>query len=174
MLLSLFRAVGFWPSVHPSPWSLRLRAGAALSTVAASGLVLLLLRLVPVASEIQRPWQPLTVAGSALVWRLGAWSWLAALLILLLVATSLLLDRSGRAEPSRRGADERTLLLGAAALGFVFSGNVVTLATCWVLLDLATVLRMHPGDDPEPAARGWLLLSFGGLAILGVMVLLGE
>jgi hypothetical protein len=151
-----------------------MRSSAMLVVVAAAGIVLFGLRLVPVTSEVQHTWQPLTVAGSSLVWRLGAWNWLAALLILLLVSTALLLDPSVRPEQSRNGGDERTLFLGAAAMLFVFSANVVTLATSWIVLDLAIVLRAHPGERQEPAGHAWLLLSLGGLALLSVMVLLGE
>jgi len=71
-------------------------------------------------------------------------------------------------------ATEGTLLLGAAALAFVFSGNVVTLASCWVILDAALAFGLRPGDRVEPAGRAWSLLSMAGLILFVVLALLGE
>ncbi|NTW44569.1 MAG: hypothetical protein HGB14_09105, partial [Anaerolineaceae bacterium] len=64
--------------------------------------------------------------------------------------------------------------LGAAALCFVCSGNVVTVAGGWVLLDLALTFRLRPGEGEEPAGRAWSLLSLMSLAMLAALMLLGE
>jgi hypothetical protein len=123
-------------------------------------------------------WQPLTVAGGALHWELDGWNGLASVLILLLTVTALALggfrdDLLPRGVWPGREAD-RTLWIGAAALCFVCSGNVVTLASGWVLLDLALALRLCPGDNEEPAGRAWSLLSLGGLLMPAALMLLGE
>lgn len=137
----------------------------------AAGVVMVLLRVPPARATLRWAWQPLTVAGSALDWRLDGWNWLAGLLILLLTLTALLLQEEGTAGDGRSA---QTLWLAAAALAFVFAGNVVTLASCWVLLDAALALRLRPGMDAEPAGRAWSLLSLAGLIPLSVLMLLGE
>jgi hypothetical protein len=139
--------------------------------VLAAGAVLVLLRVPPARASLRWAWQPLTVAGSALDWRLDGWNWLVALLILLLVMIALLLQEEVTGSDGRPA---QTLGLAAAALAFVFAGNVVTLASCWVLLDVALALRLRPGASDEPAGRAWSLLSLAGLAPLGVLMLLGE
>jgi hypothetical protein len=42
------------------------------------------------------------------------------------------------------GSAERTLWLGAAAALFVCSANLITLASCWLILDAMLTLRLHP------------------------------
>ena len=121
-------------------------------------------------TNLRWQWQPLTVAGSELNWRLDGWNWLVAFLLLLLVASALLLQDS--ASDTRRA--RHTLWLGAAALAFVLSDNVITLASCWVLLDATLALRMGAGEDKEPAGRVWSMLSLSGLLVLLVLLLLGE
>jgi len=153
-------------SLRSFPWSL-----VSLLCALAAGVVLVLLRVPPARASLRWAWQPLTVAGSALDWRLDGWNWLAALLILLLTLTALLLQEDVTAGDGRPA---RTLGLGAAGVAFVFAGNVVTLASCWVLLDAALALRLRPGVDDESAGRAWGLLSLAGLIPLGVLVLLGE
>jgi len=146
----------------------------AMLVVVGATTVLVLLRVPPIRADLRWVWQPLTVAGSTLDWWLNGWNWLLALLILLLTATALLLEDADHAESTRQMDSTRTLWLGAAALAFVFSGNVVTLASCWIALDVALTLRLHPGGSAEPAGRAWSLLSLTGLALLGVLALLGE
>ncbi len=164
----------------------RLRGLFTALVILGAGADLVLLRVPPIQASLRWVWQPLTVAGSALDWRLDGWSWLAALLVLLLTATALLLREDGGASvsgqasvsdqtaSSSRGDAERTLLLGAAALAFVFSGNVVTLASCWVILDAALAFQLRPGERVEPAGRAWGLLSLAGLLVFVVLALLGE
>jgi hypothetical protein len=155
-----------------------LRALFALVVVFASLALLLFLRVRPGHASLTWTWQPLTVAGSALLWEMDGWNWLASLLVLLLTATALVLGEFGedllpvQTWPGREA--ERTLWLGAAALCFVCSGNLVTLASCWVLLDLALVLRLRPGGRKEPAGRVWTFLSLTCLALPAALVLLGE
>ena len=68
----------------------------------------------------------------------------------------------------------RLLYLGAAALAFVGSANLVTLASCWILLDATLTLRLGPGRQEGSAGRSWSFLSLAGLLLLGVLLLLGE
>jgi hypothetical protein len=155
-----------------------VRALFSLAVAFASLALLLLLRTRPDHASLTWTWQPLTVAGSTLAWNLDGWSWLASLLVLLLTVTALALGEFGedlqltQAWPGKDA--ERTLWLGAAALCFVGSGNLVALASGWVLLTLALTLRLRPGGDTEPAARAWSFLSLTCLAMPAALMLLGE
>jgi formate hydrogenlyase subunit 3/multisubunit Na+/H+ antiporter MnhD subunit len=159
---------------------LRLSTRALFSIVVAfvALVLLLVLRDRPGHASLTWTWQPLTVAGGALLWQLDGWNWLASALVLLLTVTALALGefgedlRPGWAWPGREA--ERTLWLGAAALCFVCSANVVTVASGWVLLDLVLALRLRPGESAEPAGRAWSLLSLTGLALPAALMLLGE
>jgi hypothetical protein len=151
-----------------------LRAFVGLLAVAGALAALVLLRAPPIQANLRWTWQPLTVAGSALDWRLDGWNWLAALLLLLLTAVSLLLQDLAAPQPAGGQRTERTLWLAAAAVAFVFSANTVTLASCWILLDGALALRLRPGEGAEPAGRAWAMLSLTGVLLLGVLALLGE
>ncbi|MCX6031439.1 MAG: hypothetical protein NT169_19340 [Chloroflexi bacterium] len=158
------------------------RLAWSLVAVAGAMAVMVILRLPPVHGGLRWVWQPLTVAGSALEWRLDGWNWLAGLLILLLTATVLLLDDTaatrtgGLLSDSRRtpASAMRTLWLGAAALAFVFSANVITLAVCALLLDGALALRLQPERSRDPAGRAWVFLSVTGWLLLSLLVLLAE
>ncbi len=152
------------------------RLAWSLIAVAGTMAVMVILRLPPVRGGLRWVWQPLTVAGSALEWRLDGWNWLAGLLILLLTATVLLLDDTAAARGGRRppASAVRTLWLGAAALAFVFSANVITLAVCALLLDGALALRLQPERSKDPAGRAWVFLSVTGWFLLSLLVLLAE
>lgn len=161
-------------------WGWRLRLPFAVLTIVAAGVLLVLLRGAADRQIVQWAWQPLTVAGSALNWRIDSWNWLTSLLLLILAAVALLLE-DGSAAPldssarTRRGAEvERTLGLAAAALLFVSSGNVLTLASTWLVLDAALTLRLLPTTAPERAGRAWGLLSLSGVLFLFLLALLGE
>ncbi len=162
---------------------------AALTWGLAAGLWALLRR--PGADvTLSLDWQPLTVAGSALVWRLDGWNWLVSGLILILLAVALVLPTSflaglpqQRGGPAttpaprldRRGIEwERSFWLAAAALVFVSSHNVLTLAVSWVLLDVVLTLRLHPTALPELAGRAWGLLGLAMLLVVLALTILGE
>jgi hypothetical protein len=155
-----------------------LRALFAIAVVAGAFVLLLVLRVRPGSSSLAWPWQPLTVAGSTSLWELDGWNWLASLLLLLLTVAALVLGefredlRPVRTWPGREA--ERTLWLGAAALCFVCSANVVTLAGSWILLDMALLVRLRPGESEEPAGRVWSLLSLTCLVLLAALMLAGE
>lgn len=166
-----------------------LRLPFALLILAAAAALLIRLRLPFTDTVVRWDWQPLTVAGSVLEWRLDGWSWLVGGLILLLAGVALLLTpaepdealaRNGsgtRYSPrlDQQGVDaERTLWLTAAAWVFVCSGNVLTLATSWMLLDAALSFRLRPSSNPGPAGRAWSLLSLAALMLVLALTLLGE
>jgi hypothetical protein len=167
----------------PDSWFARLQLPAALLVVFAALILLLILRAVAARPALSWTWQPLTVGGGMLEWHLDGWNWLTAVLILLVTAGAALLGRSdgegagdsSLTRPDRSGSRlEQTLWLAAAALVFTASGNVVTLASSWILFDAALTWRLRPGERVEPAARAWSLLSFTAILLLLVLALLGE
>lgn len=167
----------------------RFRLPFAWLVLGLAAAVLLLLRRAMTGIVVSWTWQPLTVAGSTLEWRLDGWSWLACGLILLLCGVALLLapprlvesparnETAARRSPrlDQQGIEwERTFWLGAAALVFVCSGNILTMATCWVLLDAALSFRLRPSGNPGPAGRTWRLLSLAAALLLLALTMLGE
>jgi hypothetical protein len=173
-------AVSSQPEVYLNRGRLRplLRALFAILVAIAALALLLLLQDQPSHATLTWTWQPLTVAGGTLLWELDGWNWLASVLILLLTVTALAVagfsdDLLPRQDWPGREAD-RTLWLGAAALCFVCPANVVTVASGWVLLDLALALRLRPGANEEPAGRAWSLLSLTSLTLPAALLLLGE
>ncbi len=170
-------------AIFAEPQLFRLRLLVALLTLLAAALLLFTFRRPSTAHmTLSWSWQPLTVAGSVLQWRMDSWNWLTGLLILLICTAAVLLDADPPAEGSsattrrdRIGIGlERTLGLGAAALIFTSSGNVLTLASSWLVLDGALGWCLRPAERAEPASRAWGLLSLSGVLLLGVLALLGE
>ena len=139
------------------------------------GAALLWLRISGVSERqsLSWAWQPLTVAGATINWRADPWNWFAVLMILLLTAASILSDDDAL-PPSTVGTLERMLWLAAAAMMFVCSANVITLAGGWLALDAALVLCLTPGRQAEPAGRAWGLLTMTTPLLLFVLVRLGE
>jgi hypothetical protein len=171
------------------PWPYALRLPFALLGVAGAAVILVWFRRTGADAVTGWQWQPLTVAGSTLEWRLDGWNWLISGLILLLTAAALLLDeehpqptgqlRSPATARGQRldllGAEvERTLWLAAGALVFVCSANLLTLACSWIVLDAALAIRLRPGISPEPAGRAWSLLTLSAMLVLLLLVVLGE
>jgi hypothetical protein len=173
----------------PQPWLFRLRLPFALATVVSAAAILLWIRKTGEGTVLHWTWQPLTVAGSTVEWRLDGWNWLIAGLALLLAAVVLLVEENrrigseGLLNPAMvreqrldlLGAEtERTLWLAAAVTVFVSSGNVLTLATSWVILDAALAFRLNPGVQAEPAGRAWASLSLAALILVLILAMLGE
>ncbi len=171
------------------PVLVRFRAPLALLFLAVAATVLLLLRRSMADVVVHWSWQPLTVAGSMLEWRLDSWSWLVCGLILILAGVAMLLAPHGltpsvsrdeaamRRSPhlDQRGIEwERTFWLAAAALVFVCSSNVLTLASSWVLLDAALSYRLRPSVNPDFVGRVWGLLSLAVVLLVFALTLLGE
>ncbi len=174
-------------SVRALAWA---RLPFAAVTLSLAGGLWAFLRRPGADFAISFDWQPLTVAGSALVWRLDGWNWLVSGLILILVGIALVLPTSflaglplQRGGPAttpaprldRRGVEwERSLWLAAAALLFVSSHNVLTLAVSWALLDAALTLRLHPTANARLAGRAWGLLGLAILLLVLALTILGE
>ncbi|MGE5604050.1 MAG: hypothetical protein ACM30E_13445 [Nitrososphaerales archaeon] len=166
----------------------RVRLPLALLTVLLSVALLLYLRTLSPRPTLAWTWQPLTVAGSIFEWRLDAWNWVAAATILALVSVAALLGEAAAAPRHRldmRGVDlERTLWLGAAALVFIASNNILTLASTWLIFDAAIALRLHldAGDvstastrpTTQASGRAWSALTVSGALILILLASLGE
>ena len=115
-----------------------------------------------------------------LEWRIDAWNWTVSAVILALAGVALLLGE-GVMAPSLRsrldlvGAEaERTLWLAAAALVFVASGNILTVACSWIALDAALAVRLRLTGAKEASARAWGMLSLAGVLLLILLALLGE
>lgn len=152
----------------------RLRRPLALLIVAAASWSWLRVMASPAGREVGWRWQPLTVAGAPLRWQMDGWNGLAVLLLLLLTAVLLLLDEDEPTEEPIVGSLERTLWLAAAAVVFVCSANMLTVASSWPVLDALLVLRLYPGRQKEPAGRTWGLLVMTMPLLLFVVVMLGE
>lgn len=156
------------------------RLPLALLAVLAAALLLVHLRTVSPRPTLGWTWQPLTVAGSAIEWRLDAWNWLASALIAGLTGIALLLGEGFRGPLSQPRLDlvgveqERTLYLGAAGLVFVASGNILTMTMGWVILDAALALRLQLSPEAGTASRAWGALSLSGVLLLLLLALLGE
>jgi hypothetical protein len=164
----------------PRSWLYELRSPLALIAVLAATALLIELRGMSARPALAWTWQPLTVAGSVLEWRIDAWNWTVSVVIIALAGVALLLGEGVMAPAVRSRLDlvgaeaERTLWLAAAALVFVSSANVLTLACCWVALDTALAIRLRLAGAPEASARAWGMLSLTGIPLLLLLALLGE
>ncbi len=164
----------------PKIASYEARLPIAVLAVLAAALLLLHLRTVSPSPTLGWTWQPLTVAGSVIEWRLDAWNWTTSALIIGLTGIALLLGEGLMGPPEkprldRVGVDhERTLYLGAAALIFVGSGNILTMSMGWVILDAALALRLNLSREAATSARAWGALSLAGVLLLLLLTLLGE
>lgn len=176
-------------SEPPKSRLIEIRLPIALLTVLSATALLVFLRTLSSRPVLVWTWQPLTVAGSTLEWRLDAWNWVAAAVILALTAVAALYSEAVTRPPPRQRLDvygvdlERTLWLGAAALLFVASSNLLTLASSWLILDAALAIRLHldTGDEatsrtslPKASARAWGSLTLSGMLILILLATLGE
>jgi hypothetical protein len=191
----LARSAVVWAGARPGiisatePWLFRLRLPFALATVGVAAAILLWIRKTGEGTVVHWTWQPLTVAGSTIEWRLDAWNWLIAGLALLLATVMLLLEEDRLIAPGTANVSaathghrldllgvetERTLWLAAAAMVFVCSANVLTLATSWIILDAALAFRLNPGTQSEPASRAWASLSVAAIILVLILATLGE
>ena len=164
----------------PKSWPFDVRLPIALLAVLAATALLTHLRTLSPRPVLSWTWQPLTVAGSVMEWRVDAWNWTASVLIIALTGIAILLGDGLLGRPSRTRFDligvdeERILWLGAAALVFVSSGNILTLASSWLILDAALAARLHLSHTAEVSGRSWGALSLAGVLLLFLLALLGE
>jgi hypothetical protein len=182
--------VGRPQSEAPKSRLVQVRLLVALLAVLLATALLLYLRTLSPRPVLAWTWQPLTVAGSVLEWRVDAWNWIAAAAILALTGVAALLGEVMMAPAPRlrldvRGVDlERTLWLGAAALIFISSNNILTLASTWLILDAALAVRLHldagdasaasTGSMAQASGRAWSALTLSGMLILILVASLGE
>ncbi len=152
------------------------RLPLALLIVAAAAWLWLRVAASPAAQNLAWKWQPLTVAGATIHWRMDPWNGIVVLILLLLTAVAMLrvFDDNDAADLPTAGPVERTLWLSAAAITFVCSANMITVASSWLLLDALVLLRLYPGRQSEPAARTWSLLAMVTPLLLFVLAMLGE
>jgi hypothetical protein len=166
------------------------RLPLALVIVAAAAGCWLRIAATPAAQNLSWKWQPLTVAGATIHWRLDPWNGVIILILLLVTAVAMLrvFDDDDAADDVSHlpapGPVERTLWLSAAALTFVCSANLLTVASSWLLLDACVLLRLGPGRQAEPAAvvdatvvdatTAWSLLMLVTPLLLFVLAMLGE
>ena len=164
----------------PKSWSFDARLPVALLAVLAATALLVHLRMLSPRPVLSWTWQPLTVAGSVMEWRVDAWNWTASVLIIALTGIAILLGDGLFGQPPRQRFDligvdeERILWLGAAALVFVSSSNILTLASSWLILDAALAARLHLSHSAEVSGRTWGALSLAGILLLFLLTLLGE
>lgn len=182
-------------SEPPKSRLVQARLPIALLAVLGATALLVQLRTMNPRPVLAWTWQPLTVAGSTVEWRMDAWNWVATACILALTGIAAMLgDVLSLRTPGTLitrlrldvlGVDlERTLWLGAAAMVFVTSGNVLTLASTWLILDAALAVRLHLADaiddgeasrrSPVAPARTWGALSLSLVLLVVLLASLGE
>lgn len=155
------------------------RLPLAWLTVAAATWLWLRVAATPAVQQLSWRWQPLTVAGASIHWRIDAWSGIVGLLILLLTAVAVLRVWDGDGDGDALGlpaapATGRTLWLAAAATVFVCSANLLTVASSWLLLDALVLAQLYPGRQVEPANHAAGLLAMVTPLLLLVLAMLGE
>ncbi len=146
----------------------------ALLTVIGAGGLLLWMVLSGQPNQLAWAWDPVTLPGGAWLWQIDNWSWLAASLLLLLGAVSILVAWE---EPRGAGSAPTlatTLVLMAAASFFLFSANLLTLAASWIVLDVALGLRITAEEGGKVGARAWGLNSLGAWLLLAALLFAGP
>lgn len=152
------------------------RLPLAFAVVAAAAWLWLRIAATPAAHNLSWKWQPLTVAGAMIHWRVDSWNGVVVVIVLLVTAVAMLrvFDDDDPADLPAAGPVERTLWLSAAAVAFICSANMLTVASSWLLLDAFVLLRLWPGRQAEPATRAWSLLMMALPLLLFVLAMLGE
>ncbi len=153
-----------------------LLTGLALLFVGIAGIIWLDLRFQQELPIYSRSWQPLFQAGANLEWVGDGWNWYVAGLMLLLGALGVLLDlgESERSAAQQGVTVSVNLLITAAALLFVSSGNLLTVVLTWVLLDFAILVRgiARPGVLASTGQTERWYSHTRGLSLLGAVLLM--
>jgi len=148
-----------------------VRVTALVAVIAAAGMLLWVV-LSGRPARLSLAWDPVTLPGGVWLWQIDTWSWLAACVLFLLAGVAVLLawdePRSGSA-----ASLSATLLLVAAASFFLFSGNLLTLAATWIVLDAAVGLSAAAEGAGE-GGRAWGLSSVGTVLLLGALLFAGP
>jgi len=147
------------------------------------------LRMQPVVPVYSRPWQPLILPGSNLLWVGDGWNWYVSVLILLLGGVAILLSVfvGGNEEPddSTNTVHQITATLTsnlgvlATALLFVGSSNLLTVTMTWVVMDLLILARnalsppfLELSDTNDSPGRFLFVNQAQGFSLLGALLLL--
>jgi len=148
-----------------------VRVTALVAVITAAGMLLWVV-LSGRPARLSLAWDPVTLPGGVWLWQIDTWSWLAACVLFLLAGVAVLLawdePRSGSA-----ASLSATLLLVAAASFFLFSGNLLTLAATWLVLDAAVGLSAAAEGAGE-GGRAWGLSSVGTVLLLGALLFAGP
>ncbi|HQY90553.1 hypothetical protein [Caldilinea sp.] len=118
----------------------------ALAFLGSAGLVYIGLQFSGVVPTYGRPWQPLLQSATNLYWIADGWNYYLGALILLVGGLGILLNRArtpdGKPAPRLHSVLATDLILIAASLLFVASGNLLTVLLTWVFLDITVILRL--------------------------------
>ncbi len=140
---------------HALPWR---RGASILALLANLGALAVLMALrSPYAAVIAgRPWTSVLFhVDGGLIWQVNTWTWGGGLIVLLLslVLPLLAWEESTRLASYHRAAD---LASAAMALLVLFSGNLLTLAHMWVLMESVAMARLalEPIRQPETGRAG--------------------
>ncbi|RIK44860.1 MAG: hypothetical protein DCC55_01265 [Chloroflexi bacterium] len=147
----------------------------ALLFVATAALLLYSLRERPVVPTFSLPWQPLLQSGTNFLWVGDGWNWYISGLILLLGGVGLLLDLNNEQAAERLrvyGTLAINLVMLAAALLFVSSGNLLTAIFTWVLLDIVVLVRNAPRLEQYLDGASSEDNYARGLSLVGALLLL--
>ncbi|MBE2237085.1 MAG: hypothetical protein IAE81_04805 [Caldilineaceae bacterium] len=127
----------------------------ALAFLAIAGLLYIGLQFSGVVPTYGRPWQPLLQSATNLYWIADGWNYYLGALILLVGGLGILLNRArtsdGKPAPRLHSVLATDLILIAASLLFVASGNLLTVLLTWVFLDVTVILRL--AAEPTGAVR---------------------
>mgnify|MGYP007118525204 FL=1 len=127
----------------------------ALAFLAIAGLLYIGLQFSGVVPTYGRPWQPLLQSATNLYWIADGWNYYLGALILLVGGLGILLNRArtsdGKPAPRLHSVLATDLILIAASLLFVVSGNLLTVLLTWVFLDVTVILRL--AAEPTGAVR---------------------
>ena len=147
------------------------RVTALLAVMSAGGMLLWLV-LSGRSARLSWAWDPVALPGGVWLWQIDGWSWLSSSVLFLLAGVAVLLAWD---EPDRGNAAMlvTTLLLVAATSFSLFSGNLLTLASTWLLLDVALGLAAT-AEGPAEGGRAWGLSSLGTLLLLGALLFAGP
>jgi formate hydrogenlyase subunit 3/multisubunit Na+/H+ antiporter MnhD subunit len=120
-------------------------------------------------SQIIAPWQPVSVFGVPVSFRVDHTAWIIGLgLVLVCVATALTwLAYPGQTRPAPRAV---ALLLIASALASVFASNLLTLALAWGLLDTLFTIALLARSGSQLGRRAAIAIVLNIASTLCVWI----
>lgn len=144
-------------------------SGIAALSVLMAGLLWYQLRSMTDQAVFEHSWEVMVLPPAHMVWQVDGWAWLCGVLALLVTAIEILFnwDSAGWNAPQ---VHSRRLLALAAALLVVSSSNLLTIASMWILLEIALIARGVAQPQQAVVVSGavggllvWLALSLSGL-----------